>query len=231
VKYKYDLKTKKSTLDEPLVSRVKSGKTYTIKDIKYYDEKDTFNDIWSPDYRNVVYAKGDVKESYGKTFIWHVGEAKPSEIILETGDDYPVGAYIWSNNSEFFFIGISASAASGGYLVKTSDQKVTSIRCYTHPYFSADSKLLLFTGIEDSTSVYKQNTENGSSHNVSILNLASGKTQIVLEATDKIDYFALGWSGENGIVYQKHDYITNTNEILEYEINEQVSVVAENPIE
>jgi hypothetical protein len=179
-------------------------------------EKDIFNETWSPDHSAIVYGKGNNNEGLGKIFMWRVGEEKPAQIIPnDTG--YPIGNFSWSPNSEFFTINIAAAPESGGYLIRVDDQKATRILYFMEPFFSADSKLLLFSGLENIQSTYKV-AGSGISLNVSLMDLNTFKTSVLIPPTDKINYSSLGWAGMNTIMYRKYDFSTNMDEILQYDL-------------
>jgi hypothetical protein len=220
LKYKYDMKSKQSVIDEPKIIKSEKGKDYTGINIELNNQKDAFGDIWSPDHRTLVYVKGNKIEGLGKVMMWRVGEEKSTEIILDPLDTvYPVGNLIWSPDSKLFIFHMGVYPESGGYLVEVDNKKATLILFFETPFFSSDSKFLLFTGIEYIQSPSKI-AGSGASFNLSILDLTTLKSRILLPATDKVDYFAMGWSGENKIVYKKHDFSNNTDEILEYELKQ-----------
>jgi hypothetical protein len=215
MKFKYDLKTNKSFIDQPKINKSAHGKDEMSIGIELGKEKDIFNETWSPDRGTVVYGKGNNNEGLGRIFMWRVGEEKPSQIVPnDTG--FPIGNFSWSPNSEFFTIHIAVAPESGVYLTRVDNQKTTRVLCFMEPFFSADSKFLLFTGLENIQSVYKV-AGSGVSVNISIMDLNTLKTSVLIPSTDKINYTSLGWAGTNKVIYRKYDFSAKTDEILEYD--------------
>ncbi|TXK84352.1 hypothetical protein [Paenibacillus sp. N3.4] len=221
VKYKYDVKSKKSIVDEPIPGNKITLTNYWKITKSLSEQKDVFEETWSPDQRTIIYAKGNKKEGHGQVWIWRWGEEKPISIYEEE----MLNKFVWSSDSRFFIFSGGISSEEQIKIVDAHNGNIDKIGCFclvdgriagTPYFFSPDSKLLLFSGVEEIRSTYKMNTETGNSHNVSIMNMDTKEIKILFKATDKIDYVALGWSGENKVVYKKLDYEQNSDEILEY---------------
>ncbi|MNP27351.1 hypothetical protein D3C76_1202530 [compost metagenome] len=155
--------------------------------------------------------------------MWKVGDDKPTRVFEER----MFNEIVWSNNSRYFIFNDGVSSEEDIYIVDTQTGKMQSVHCYcledrttaSLPYFSADSQYLLFSGVEEIQSTYK-NTETGNSHNVSLLNLDTKEIKVLFHPDDKLDYVPLGWSGERKLVYKKINFQTNDDEIAEYDLNE-----------
>jgi len=222
-KYMYELNSQTSRVDPTQKKPTTDADGETIRSL-YSDRKDIFDDTWSPDRETLVYAQGDEKEGHGSVWFWRKGEEKP----VQVAEEQMLNKIIWSNDSRYFMFNSGMSSEDTVYVVDTQTGKVQSVGSFRSdwltglPYFSADSRYLLFSGIgvEEIPSTYRNNTETGNSHNVSLLNLGTGEVKVLFPADEKRDYVPLGWSGERKIVYKKIDYATNTQELAEYDLNE-----------
>ncbi|MCD1260924.1 hypothetical protein B5M42_019150 [Paenibacillus athensensis] len=187
--------------------------------------KKSFSETWSPDRQTLAFVQGIEKESYGSVWFWRLNEDQP----VQVSEDQMLGQIVWSNNSRYFMFNSGMSSEDEVHVVDIGTGKAISIGCFCMnnqgrhtelPYFSADSRYVLFSGIEDIRSTYKSNTETGNSHNVSLLNLTTGEVKVVFPADEKRDYIPLGWSGEKKMIYRIVDYAANTRELAEYELSE-----------
>lgn len=218
-KYIYDVSNRQTKVD-PTQTSPTTGDQYVLIRSSLYNQKDVFGDVWSPDGKIVAYAKGNKKEGHGSVWMWKVGEDKPAQVFEER----MFNEINWSKNSRYFIFNEGVSSEEEVYLVDTQTGEMLSINCFglehrtsaSLPYFSADSRYLLFSGVEKIPSVYKSNSETGNSHNVSLLNLDTKELTVLLHADDKLDYVPMGWSGERKFVYKKINFQTNDVEIVEY---------------
>lgn len=151
--------------------------------------------------------------------MWRSGEKQP---VLIYKDD-KVDHFDWSPDGKYFMFRNGMSAESQIHLVDARSGDMTDINCFIPndgdtvgtPFFSPDSKSIIFSGIEHSPES-KTISGIGHLHNISILNTETKQIKVLVQPSENADYSVVGWSGEDALLYKKKDEKNKTEELLEY---------------
>ncbi|MBM7618531.1 hypothetical protein JOC95_000373 [Bacillus tianshenii] len=150
---------------------------------------------WSPNEEQVVFVKPmkGKENQAGPLLSWHVGENKPSEIPNQQGN---TGTYfIWSPDSSKLIIRSGTSIVSSGTIIDAVRlETIGELSFVGDAVWSPDSKYISY-GLMDQDVTPIVATEI-SGVQLSVYNLATGKTVALLPADEEVYYTPTTWEGD-----------------------------------
>ncbi|MBU7318996.1 TolB family protein [Paenibacillus oleatilyticus] len=180
------------------------GKIYDETVIERLEADKGNHDITpSPDRQFVFFTK----EKNETHFLWNIDEAQPKEII---GIASRVGHVIWSPNSKWLMVDSGTSPIRTGQLVDPASGQIILEVSYIGAgqiSFSPDNSRLLYARGSEKLPSVKDHYVEGGRISIIVLDLRTGKEQIVKQGTETVDYHFPKWKDDGQISYTK---ITNS---------------------
>jgi len=181
----------------------------TIHTIKQNISGSSYAVTVSPSQKSVAYVVGDSQFMYGQLYIWKVGEKAPVKIL---GVEDRICGLTFSPNSKYLLVDSGTSALRTERIISVEkNRNILSFSAVGTAMFSPNSNLVAYGSVSNIKP--KMDTEVEGVVNLSLYNLNTLSSKILVKATVESSYEPSKWDGEN-LYYIWYNLLNGKSEIL-----------------